>query len=286
MMSLPYVTAVGMLAKERIVIAGDFQQLGPISLAQTELVHKWLHKDPFGHVGIDDGHAEHAGLSMLMSQRRMHSGICELVNRRFYQGTLITNVTASRTRAKDFPPVPGESAVFVSVVASDGSKVEQTSEGSRRNRKTADIVVGLVRKYLSQDSEIQIGVISPYRGQVSLIKRKLKELTLNESDNQRIRVGTVHAFQGSEADVIVWDLVDSKNLKVGRLFHSSPGNRLANVAITRAQGKLVLVGDREVFLSSPGSEMVDKFKWILKTDLHPYTDRFVRYGKIATWISS
>jgi superfamily I DNA and/or RNA helicase len=29
MMSLPYVTAVGMLAKERIVIAGAFQQLGP-----------------------------------------------------------------------------------------------------------------------------------------------------------------------------------------------------------------------------------------------------------------
>jgi len=67
MMSLPYVTAVGMLAKERIVIAGDFQRLGPISLAQTELAHKWLHKDPFGHVGIEDGHAEHAGLNQCLS---------------------------------------------------------------------------------------------------------------------------------------------------------------------------------------------------------------------------
>ena len=204
MMSLPYVIAVGMLAKERIVIAGDFQQLGPISLAQTELAHKWLHKDPFDYVGIDDGHAEHAGLSMLMSQRRMHSDICDLVNKRFYRGKLITNVTASRTRAKDFPPLPGESAVFVNVLPSDGSKVEQTPESSRRNGKTADIVVGLVRKYLSEDSEIQIGVISPYRGQVSLINRKLKELALDESDNQRVRVGTVHAFQGSEADVIIW----------------------------------------------------------------------------------
>jgi superfamily I DNA and/or RNA helicase len=143
-----------------------------------------------------------------------------------------------------------------------------------------------VRKYLSEDSEIQIGVISPYRGEVSLIKRKLKDLFLNERDNRRVRVGTVHAFQGSEADVIIWDLVDSRNLKVGKLFHSSSGNRLANVAITRAQGKLVFVGDREVFLSSPGSEMVDKFQWILKTDLHPDTDRFVQYGDVADWISS
>jgi len=286
MMSLPYVTAVGMLAKERIVITGDFQQLGPISLAQTELAHKWLHKDPFGHVGIDDDHAEHAALSMLMSQRRMHSGICDLVNKRFYRGKLITNVMESRTRAKDFPPLPGESAVFVSVLPSDGSKVEQTPESSRRNRRTAEIVVGLVRKYLSEDPQIQIGVISPYRGQVSLIKRKLKDLALNESDNQRVRVGTVHAFQGAEADLIIWDLVDSRNLKVGKLFHSSSGNRLANVAITRAQGKLVFVGDRDVFLSSPGSEMVDKFQWILKTDLHPDTDRFVQYSDIADWISA
>jgi len=52
------------------------------------------------------------------------------------------------------------------------------------------------------------------------------------------------------------------------------------------KGELIFVGDWEVFLSSPGSEMVDKFKLILKTDLHPYTDRFVQYGDVADWISS
>src|SRR5262249_51913700 len=136
-----------------------------------------------------------------MSQRRMHSGICDLVNKRFYRGRLSTDVTASRIRAKDLPPIPGESALFLNVLPSDGSRVEQTPEGSRRNQKTAEIVIALVRKYLSKDSAIQIGVISPYRGQVSLIKRKLKDLALNESDSHRVRIGTVHAFQGSEADV-------------------------------------------------------------------------------------
>jgi hypothetical protein len=48
-----------------------------------------------------------------------------------------------------------------------------------------------------------IGVITPYRAQANLIRRLLKEPPLPPEVALRLKIGTVHAFQGSEADVII-----------------------------------------------------------------------------------
>ena len=57
----------------------------------------------------------------------------------------------------------------------------------------------------------------------------------------------MHAFQGSESDVVIVDLVESRNDKIGKLYHCSTGNRLANVAISRAKDKLILIGSERFF---------------------------------------
>jgi superfamily I DNA and/or RNA helicase len=58
-------------------------------------------------------------------------------------------------------------------------------------------------------------------------------------------VGTIHQFQGSEADVIIFDLVDGPGRPdLGRLLTGDTGIRLINVMITRARGKLILLLNR------------------------------------------
>jgi len=63
----------------------------------------------------------------------------------------------------------------------------------------------------------------------------------------------VHRFQGREKDVIILDTVDAEPMRPGILLserdsHSS-AQKLINVAISRARGKLVIVADAPYFRS-------------------------------------
>ena len=95
------------------------------------------------------------------------------------------------------------------------------------------------------------------------MKRLIKDMNLLTSQSERVMIGTVHAFQGAEADIIICDLVDSRQHPIGKLYRGDTANRLVNVAISRAQGKLVLIGDPETFLNGPGYQGVDRFRNIL-----------------------
>ena len=68
---------------------------------------------------------------------------------------------------------------------------------------------------------------------------------------------TIHRFQGSERDCIIFDLVEGEPLSPGKLtqgpFRRSEPGRLINVAISRAKGKFILVGN---------SEYITKHFWI------------------------
>jgi superfamily I DNA and/or RNA helicase len=198
---------------------------------------------------------------MLVVQRRMHPDICALVNGPFYLGKLKTATASATARASSLPPLTGRSVTLVEVLASDGSAVGQTAGHSRVNPRSAEVTTTVVERLLLSDSSAEVGVVTPYRGQVSEIKRRLKELDLPLEQHQRVKV--VHAFQGSEADVIVWDLVDTRDFRVGRLYHGDSGDRLCNVAISRAKGKLIIVGDPDAFLFAPGKEMVKQTRNIL-----------------------
>ena len=257
MMPTPYVLCVGLLTQERFVIAGDFRQLGPIALSRSDISLKWLHEDAF-HLADIANDLSHPGLAMLSVQRRMHQKICDLINKPFYEGKLESNVSKSKTKASIFPPLPERPVVLVSLLPEDGSAVQVTDGGSRRNVKSAEIVVDLAKYYVNTSEEIRAGTIMPYRAQVSLVKRELKAQQLPDFKSKRINVGTVHAFQGSESDIIIWDLVETRFHRLGKLFHGNVGERLANVAISRAQGKLVIVGDPEAFFNAPGENLVAK----------------------------
>lgn len=282
MMPVPYMLCVGSLSPHRLVITGDFRQLGPIAVSQTAAAYRWLHKDAFDLAGITGERTDHPALQMLHVQRRMHNGISDLINKVFYGGKLKSETAPKNST--NLSPLSGEPAVFVLLLPEDGSRVEQTPSASRLNRVSAQLVASLAYHFLHEDDEAIVGIIAPYRAQVTLIRRLLSEQGLEKDQARRIQLGTVHAFQGSESDVIIWDLVETRDHKIGRLYHKDAGDRLSNVAISRAQGKLILVGDPEAFFYAPGQESVGRLRGILALNFHGASPLVIRATALQSMV--
>lgn len=279
MISMPHLIATTSLSKNQILIAGDFRQLGPIAISQSEKSHRWLRKDIFETMNMAS-YKEHKPITfpMLKTQRRMHPDISKCVNEVFYGGKLQDDPPDSVKRTSLLQPFPGKGATLVEVFPSHECCVEQT-QSSRINKGTADISARLAVAYIREIADLQIAIITPYRAQCRLIQKKLKERCLDKETLEKITVGTVHAFQGSERDVVIWDVVEMRNYRIGRLYRGSDGDRLTNVAITRTKGKLVLICDPEAFVSAPGHESAWRIEGIIASRFRDTTISWSRLEK-------
>ena len=77
-------------------------------------------------------------------------------------------------------------------------------------------------------TNISIGVISLYLAQCHMLTRCIPQ----------VQISTVDAFQGSEKDIIILSTVRSRSIG----FTADP--KRLNVAITRARGQLLILGNR------------------------------------------
>jgi len=186
--------------------------------------------------------AEHAaGTSMLLDEHfRCHPTIAELSNRLFYGGTL--NVLTDQGGRG----MPDRSAVEWRDVRGEARR--RGGNGSWFNTIEAVEIVTCVEQLLAQlPAGTSIGVVTPYRAQAD----KVVQLLAGRG-GERVRVGTVHTFQGGECDVMVFSLVAAGNVP-GSMFNWFDGQaRLWNVAITRARSSLIVVGDRELWRQRGG----------------------------------
>jgi superfamily I DNA and/or RNA helicase len=88
-----------------------------------------------------------------------------------------------------------------------------------------------------------VGVITLYGAQVRELKARLVERA-GSFKNLRLRVGTVDRFQGMERPIIIASLV--RNNAQGNVGFARKPERV-NVAFSRAQELLVIVGSRDLF---------------------------------------
>jgi len=94
-----------------------------------------------------------------------------------------------------------------------------------------------------------IGIITPYRAQASKIRAALRTI------NTAIKVASVEEYQGQERRVIIVSTVRSSrsfiehDLRHTLGFVANP--RRFNVAVTRAQALLIVVGDPSVLSLDP-----------------------------------
>lgn len=242
---VPQVIVAAALAREKFVCVGDFKQLAPIAQGQDS--KKVLQIDIFAYLKIVDGTGNmywHPWLVMLNEQRRMHPDISEFPNKYVYKNLLNNHPTVRHKRDNIVlgEPLKGD-AVNLIDLAGSYCAASKNSDNSRFNILSA-IVSFSTAVIAEKDVADTVGIITPYAAQTRLIRAMLRDYY--GFDNTSVSCATVHQFQGSESDVLVFDAVESyPTNKVGFLMGKVPNEvvRLINVAITRAKGKLITVAN-------------------------------------------
>jgi len=239
---IPHCVYAATLAKRRIAIFGDFRQLGPISQADTDNTRTWLQRDIFEEAGIINrvnSNQRDDRMVLLQTQYRMHPSISDIPNRLFYNNQLQDGegVQARTQPIVDAQPNPGQSLIFYDLSRASAFCFSDQESHSRFNLISALIAADIAYQ-AKQTGTQSVGIITPYNAQSRLIHRILRE-----TDLETVKASTVHRFQGSEQHLIIFDAVDSTpQKKAGKLLQGgmqSTASRLANVAVSRAQGKFI-----------------------------------------------
>lgn len=264
MLALPSLLALAKKVKKRIILVGDFQQLCPIALVPNPL----LKRNVFARCGIDINHTTHPALHLLLNQRRSHEDIVRLINHTFYNDQLVATIHGTNDIILA-DPFPGK--VVIKMPITDGT-MRYTKGGTRQNVASAEAIFALLDQL--QDTlapNISIGIITPYKGQANLLRALKAERDYPVAFDDQIRIGTVHTFQGSECDIIIFDIVDCRNVTngkspcVGKIYNGKEGEQLLNVAISRARHKLIVVGDIDWFINfAPGNSVTTNTLGVLR----------------------
>lgn len=252
MAPLPAVFVAASRANDRVIAFGDPRQLPPIVQAKTAVAKKWLGRDLFEVVGVDLQSAASGDprSGFLAEQSRMHPSISALARKHVYNGLITDTPQSASDQYSDIQPLPGAHLLLCDT--SDGAPVASRPGGSSRvNPYHALCALILARQILESlpqrpadaSNTFRIGIVTPYRKQAELIQRLLKRAGLE----RQVRTGTVHRFQGLEFEAVIFDTVESKPIPHRQEFIGggvrTPGQRLVNVAVTRAQHKLVVIAN-------------------------------------------
>lgn len=283
---VPQIVYACSLAKQHFVCIGDFRQLPPIVQCSEENV---LNKDIFEFLGIfeDAKFSNHQWLVMLNEQRRMHPTISGFVKSKIYFQLLKDHCETYHNRQNiiDKGPLRGSSLGYFDVdqIGCSAQSKEVGKTFSHSNFVSAYISV-LIALSAKKEGQNTVAIISPYKNQVNLVKAILRDLHIGQDNG--VHCSTIHQFQGRECDVVIFDTVDASPMKNVGLILSKGDNskRLVNVAMTRAEGKFILVGSaglaRECGILSELWQYVTEIgkaielKAVIKEDLHPKVRRY------------
>ncbi|KAB7671174.1 DEAD/DEAH box helicase [Bacillus sp. B1-b2] len=246
---VPQVAFTASLAKNTI-ICGDFKQLPPIAASRQPLVEKWLKNDIFHASNVADrvdSKTLHPQLLLLNEQRRMHPSISAFTNKYVYHSLVADHKSVENTRKTitEKAPFIGEANILL-----DSSNMGHFSSFEKGTKSRINILHSLlalqVMNEAIQNNMESIGYVTPYRAQAELMEGMANEFFPLSMQNKQVTVATVHRFQGSERDMIIFDSVESEPLlKAGMLLTGRDSERLLNVAITRSKGKFIHIGNRE-----------------------------------------
>ncbi|TAE53436.1 MAG: DEAD/DEAH box helicase, partial [Bacteroidetes bacterium] len=187
----------------------------------------------------------HDATGMLEEHYRMHTDVADLINP-YYKGKLL----CLSPRQKDplaFPENPlSPLAELISqhrVLFIESSAVIADKVHGEEAERVIALIAALKELYGDTfDPEKTVGVITPWRKQISQIRAQLP------IEFSQVMVDTVERFQGSEREVILLSLAIHHRGQVQAL--SSPGfyegvevDRKLNVALSRARSQVIVLGD-------------------------------------------
>ncbi|MCY1065598.1 AAA domain-containing protein [Nannocystis sp. RBIL2] len=213
----------------------------------------------------------------LDAQYRMHPELGRFVSREFYEVHGDGEIESPRRAAEFAHDLPGYvkagepcAAAWLDVPG-DSVRARERSGRSKSRPAEADAIAREVHRLIDHDPTLTFGVIAFYAAQVDAIGEAMIAVGLTERANnergwrvaerwaltynaagkpvERLRIGTVDAFQGKEFDVVFLSVTRSNDLPADtdeqqrrKYGHLMLENRLC-VAMSRQQRLLVAVGD-------------------------------------------
>lgn len=203
---------VGADLATNLVLAGDPFQLPPTVLSEQ------AEKEGLSVSILEQAFNTNLEKHLLTIQYRMPPEIIGFSSQYFYENALKSFKETSDVE---------EPLVFIDTAGADFSETKE-DDGSIHNERELEIIEKLLPEWKQVVKSISF--ISPYAGQVAKAHKLLPD----------IRISTIDSYQGQEDEMIILSLVRSnQNGTIGFLSDY----RRMNVALTRAQRKLVVIGD-------------------------------------------
>jgi len=283
------------LAERRIILVGDHRQLPHILEHEierdldknlNEKTEDMLRKSLFERLFTAMRERERAdGIKRTVTldiQYRMHPVLGDFVSDTFYRphGEAFESGRVPEEFAHEVSGYGGAVAAWVDIPLGRGR------EGGRQSKKRsaeAKWIAGEVHRILDERPDYSVGVITFYSAQVDELMRQMEGHGLTEQAEdgslhiaerwretrdqsgrlkERLRVGTVDAFQGKEFDVVLLSMtrsndVDAKDEKTLRrkYGHLMLENRLC-VAMSRQQRLLIVVGDAGMLRPDAAADVI------------------------------
>lgn len=211
---------------------------------------------------------------LLTRHGRMHPDIADFPNKLFYDGLL------------EPVPLPHQTETLPDATDSD-SKIEQIlrtrriafvsvegpecAKSDKSNINEAMLIADMLKEIhkiegYNFDPATTVGVIVPYRNQIATIRGVLTEADIPELMN--VSIDTVERYQGSQRKYIIYGFTVQKRYQLrflaGNVFEDHDGkliDRKLNVAMTRAQEHLIMVGNPRIVCQDPiFAQLVDYIK--------------------------
>lgn len=265
--------AVFSLAKKAMVV-GDVKQIEPIwnivpkidmgNLMKFDLLQSSSKNLPDSL--IDKGFLASSGSIMKMAQNACH--ILEPQNKLKERGMILTehrrcndeiiqycNDLAYSGMLKPMKGTAKAGQLFPSMLLLHVEGKSAMVNNQRTNSKEAEFIAAwlIQNKYQIESHygadkknisvEDLVGVITPFTGQKMLLIHQLRSVGL---DTNRMKIGTVHALQGAEKEIILFSTVYGVG-EVGTMFFDIENKpNMLNVAVSRAKETFIVVGNEQI----------------------------------------
>lgn len=280
------------LARRRIILVGDHYQLpqmldpeveagmleaGMISDDDKRILGESLFKKLYDQLKSREAEDGVRRTVMLDTQFRMHPALGRFVSEQFYEargeapvlsGLSERELRLSLAKYSESPMHWVDVPHSLDAERRKGTSWERPLEAQRAAELAAEIV--------ESDDTVSVGVITFYAPQRERIFGELRNKGLcsfrdgewefvpdyrtTRDGEERIRVGSVDAFQGKEFDVVILSMTRSNQYvgleedKLNKKFGFLRKPERLNVAFSRAKGLLIAVGDKAMFSSSEAKQ--------------------------------
>jgi hypothetical protein len=268
----PQQAAGAIWRSKRSVIVGDPRQLEPVVSVPNELMAPLLRRcstepqwaPPFTSAQTLADRANRYGMyfgeadtdertwlgSPLLVHRRCLDPMFQIANSVAYDNKMVYGTG----RDKGPHGIGPSQWIHVPAESSDGHWVEAQAQ------RAMELVETLSDGALKENGQFKVYVITPFRAVATKMKQRLHA---RYGEKSKGMAGTVHTFQGKEAEHVIF-LLGGNPASPGVIssFAGAKPN-LVNVAVTRAKRRLYVIGDRQF--------------WTGASDVHRIFNRMAAY---------